>query len=446
MEKPGIIKNIMKKFVFVIIFCFFFFNLLSFVLAIDNPQKPTLEVKYPEVAGQKLTADTTLPDFAIYLFNAGTIIGIFATIASLIWGGVLYVLSGFASLVQKKVDAKDRIFGAISGLLIILFTYLIITTINPELSVFKTEKLQEEEMPEVIIKPAPGVYFYKDNTCEDKNIKPKTSSVLDFNDFRKKIKSAKIVPYTSDSNNYSEDIYYVSLLYENPNLYGDCYYVPPSEECNKDLEPKFSSASIYKFDNSALYDPNDEIEDNTDNTKGIYFFRKACINDEKTVYAETSSGGGYSVKESTFTFSNIDDLIEFCKRPEVGGGWFFIKDSEIKNLDSDKLFDKKLSEMKFEDVPKLEQDCEKYDRINECTQPVPPTLSGTNISSIIIKGDYVAIFYKNKGEDEEILGSCQEFPKATDVTKWGPRQVKWEHYRNTKNPLADTIRIIPIKY
>ena len=106
---------------------FIFCLLFSFLYA-SNVFAADLEVKYPTIAGKTLTASSSLPDYMIYLFNAGMLVGIFAVFVSLVIAGVMYFLSPVS--VELKTDAKDRVSGAISGLLILALTYLIITTIN----------------------------------------------------------------------------------------------------------------------------------------------------------------------------------------------------------------------------------------------------------------------------------------------------------------------------
>jgi hypothetical protein len=343
------------------------------VFAENASPAPKLEVEYPEIQGKTLTPSTPLPDVAIYLFNAGMIVGFFAVVASLVWGGVLYAFSGVASLVQKKIDAKDRIFGAISGLLIILLTYLIITTINPELSIFKSEKLEEEKISEVEAIKIPGVYFYKSETCDEKeNPSPRTASLSDLGDMKNNLKSAKIIKDYKNFKNTS----FISLLYKNPNFWGDCRYLEPNEVCNQNLSPEYSSASIYRY--------NFEPEEKAGN--GVYFFRKPCINDKKVDYSKTDPATkSYSIQKADFDFKNIDDIINYCKHPNVGGGYFYISYQDIKEkINSSIIFEAKLNELKmknssepgFIDVPTLEQDCKKYDRNNECSEKIAPTLSG----------------------------------------------------------------------
>lgn len=73
----------------------------------------------------------------IYLFGI-SLVGV-AALVYLIIGGLMYMLS---STVTSKEDAKKYIWGAISGLILVLASYLILYTINPNLI-----KLTPPKMP-----------------------------------------------------------------------------------------------------------------------------------------------------------------------------------------------------------------------------------------------------------------------------------------------------------
>ena len=107
-----------KTFFFTFFFVFFCFLLLT---ATSGFVSAKLEAPYPKIAGQSLTGDSQLPEFVLYLFTAGMAIGFAAVFISLVMAGVMYFLSPVSA--QLKADAKDRIGGAFSGLLILLLTY-----------------------------------------------------------------------------------------------------------------------------------------------------------------------------------------------------------------------------------------------------------------------------------------------------------------------------------
>ncbi len=377
-----------------------FFTLLNvcfFCLAVNTAHAVELEVKYPPVtfAGQTstLTASSGLPEFALYLFNAGMFLGFFSAFLSLIIAGVMYFLSpikpDFISM------AKDRIGGAVSGILILILTYLIVTTINPALSIFYSEKLpavatqtQEEKKPT-------GVYLYGKPECSDVKIQAQTSSISDLGDLKNNILAAEIV--------HSENAGYVAILYENPGFWGKCQYTVESK-CFPLRDMSISSVSIHTYD----FDPSGE---------GVIFYRKSFF-DKK-------------------------------------GGFIKIDNSEISNPkndgtsdDDNTIYTHNLNNLNFENVPEEEQDCVKYDKKGECTERQAPTLAGENISSIEIDGNYAVILsYAGPGQDCEsvVNDACQEFPSPGDVNKIGPQQIKWQSIRNSGGHIPNCVTIIPIQ-
>ena len=379
--------------------CFAIFLLAGFFcLQISRASAASLEVSYPVIAGQDINTEVnlTLPSYVKYLYNAGIFIGFFAVFISLIIAGATYILSPVS--VDLQANAKDRAYGAISGLLILVLTYLIITTINPQLSIFKLNELPPT--PESTIPKALGVYFYNQTDCSDTRIAPNTYSLPDLGPQKNKIQSVGIVKSGAAS--------FVSILYDNTNLWGKCQYMDPNQTCQQ-VSPFAASASIYAYD----FNPNGD---------GVYFFRKSCFNDHP--------------------YSNSNDIITHCIID--GGGYYRIDNSEINHI-----YVGKLETMQFNDVPEKEQDCIKYENNGDCLgkNRRPPFLADENISSIIINGNYlVMLVYFDPTKDSAMSwSSCQEFPVIDDVNKLGPRQVKWENIRNSGGIIPNYVIIIPIQ-
>lgn len=113
---------------------------ISLAFNIFAQGKP-LEVEYPEVEGQKPEEVTTpIPEYVKYIFN-------FLIWASGIIALVVLVIGGFqwftsAGNLERIKEAKERIGAALLGLLILFGSYLILTTINPNLVIFKLERLR----------------------------------------------------------------------------------------------------------------------------------------------------------------------------------------------------------------------------------------------------------------------------------------------------------------
>lgn len=363
-------------------FCFLSFLFIGlFCLSINRISAADLEVQYPIISGQTITASSGLPDYVKYLFNAGMLIGSFAVFISLVIAGATYFLSPVSA--ELLAGAKDRVSGAISGLLILALTYLIITTINPQLSFFNLNKLPPTPQPPPAETKAPGVYFYKSG-CSDDSVQPNIASVPDLGLLKNKVNSVGIVQDTDNQD------YYMSILYDTINFQGRCQYLNPNQSCQS-VSPFASSASVYKYD----FSPNGD---------GVYFYRKSYFDD---------SGGYYKVGNS-----------------EING-----------------IYKQRLENLKFIGVPEDEQDCIKYDANGNCVGRRPPSLGGENISSVKINGDYLVLFvyFGTNDSPSGIWTSCQEFPTINDINKFGPEQIKWEGIRNNNNVIPNYVVIIPIQ-
>lgn len=90
-----------------------------------------LEAKYPDILGNSLPTDPTLPDYTSYFINIGiSMSGILAGLIITI-GGVIYIVNG--ALGKSKSTALDWIKSGILGLFILTCAYIILSTINPAL-------------------------------------------------------------------------------------------------------------------------------------------------------------------------------------------------------------------------------------------------------------------------------------------------------------------------
>lgn len=126
-------KNKLKKIaVSLVVLLFLAFIGFGFVSAQLTP-----EVKYPKIGTKEITATTSLGDYISYFFSLGIIIGVLIAIGVLIYAGFLF-LSSTGKPEQLK-DARDRISAAFLGLAILFGSYLILATVNPQLTIIKTE-------------------------------------------------------------------------------------------------------------------------------------------------------------------------------------------------------------------------------------------------------------------------------------------------------------------
>lgn len=110
---------------------FLFVILLIFPLA-GFSQTACRELEVP-IPGLEETCLPALPDYIVAIYNfALMIIGIIC-FGALLYGGFRYLTS--AGKPAAMADAKDQIFSALLGLIILFSSYLILTTINPELAI-----------------------------------------------------------------------------------------------------------------------------------------------------------------------------------------------------------------------------------------------------------------------------------------------------------------------
>jgi hypothetical protein len=216
------------------------FFLIVFIILNTDVCFAQLEVKYPTISGQTITSDAEFPEYAKYLFNLGMFIGFFSVFISLIISGVTYIVSNIS--IDARANAKDRASGAISGLLILVLTYLIVTTINPQLSFFYLNKIDNNSTSEEE-KKDPGVYLNESSDCSG-DTNPKTENLSDLGLQKNKIRSVNI-----EQNTVSK-ISYVSILYGNPNFRGKCQYANPNDSACTKVEPFAMSASIHQYDSS----------------------------------------------------------------------------------------------------------------------------------------------------------------------------------------------------
>jgi len=358
-----------------------------------------LEVEYPTLStGANITSNTPLPEYLKYVFDFGMFVGFFAVFLSFVFAGVLYLLS---PAVPNAVGiAKDRVTGAITGLLILVTVYLIITTINPQLKFFGLNELDALPPPTNPEKQA-GVYLYNQRDCNPPVPEsPNTASIPDLGPLKNRVNAVDIVNRPNE--------YYIAILYESPNFWGKCQYINPNRQCIQ-VDPFASSASIYRYDPTP------------DNDEGkITFYRKSFYNSE--------------------------------------GGWRVVSNDEIKStLDRGKFYNVNLSEFKFTDnsavsrdnpdgctVPEKERDCVQWDNQGVCIKRQCPSLAGENISSIEIKGNYVVmlLYFDESDAQGGPWSFCQEFSTKADINKDGPEQIKWENVRNISTGMLPNWMII----
>jgi hypothetical protein len=352
-----------------------------------------LEVEYPALISNSnppVSADAPLEQYLKYIFDFGILAGFGIAGLTLLVAGVLYFIGPVTPTAIEK--AKDRISGAISGLLIFILLYLIITTLNPYLAIWKLNKLEPIETPQIDTKN-PGVNFYSSTDCTG-IAQTHIASIPDLGNLKNNIGSMSI------SHDATQQNYFISILYDVNNYWGKCQYINPNVSCVKPLSSFPSSASIHNYSQTSYGD--------------VIFYRNSFFNKD--------------------------------------GGYRRITASEIKKSyfgELNKIFFGKSANPNDCNVPEQEQDCVQYDEKGNCTQKQCPSLAGENISSIKIEGNYIVllIYYDNKehtAAQQYAYSYCQKFPTIDDINKKGPQQIKWADIRNRgQNP--NYVLIVPVE-
>ena len=363
-------------------FYLFFLVLFSFFILTSFCDARTLELDYPKLPeGEQITEASGLPEYILYVYKFGMFFCFLIAILSLTIAGVFYIIS--PAIPSLKAKAKDRVFGAVTGIIFLLLIYLVIATINPELRILKSPEVVKV-VPSAPFTPiASGVSLYKEASCNDKSIYspiPFTTSIRDLSDARKTLNGLKIIPDTQ------LNILYFAITHDLVNFKGQCQYFYQNDKSCKKVDP-FVSISIHQ-------------------------------------YAETPTGDGVTFYRESF----------YDKK----GGWFKVGNNEIQGI-----YQKPLESLEFKGVPKEEQDCIEWDLNGKCLKRKPPNLAGENISSIKIDGNYIVVFINWNPVTGEWL-ACQVFPTVDDVNKEGPKQIKWEYIQQRDN-LPSWVAIAPIR-
>ncbi len=123
----------MKKYIFIIILLFALSCALSAISCAPYAAMADvkLETGLPNIPGNQLTVGQELPEYINYLFIFGLGLVAFLALGQMMLGGLTYILA--AGNVAKVEAAKDTIQQALIGLGLLLVSYLLLYTINPDL-------------------------------------------------------------------------------------------------------------------------------------------------------------------------------------------------------------------------------------------------------------------------------------------------------------------------
>jgi hypothetical protein len=100
-----------------------------------------LELRYPTILGFSINDTSKFPEYARYFFNIGIALAGIISVGVLAFGGIYYLID-FARG-RFRDEGKEWIKAGITGLLIVMCSYLIVFTINPSLTIFKLDNLKQ---------------------------------------------------------------------------------------------------------------------------------------------------------------------------------------------------------------------------------------------------------------------------------------------------------------
>jgi len=142
------------------IFCIFTLLIIIFFICFALSVQAEYEIEVAIPGGPIAGTSVGLAEYIKYIYIFGlSLIGI-AALGVLVYGGFMYMMS---DTVVSKEDAKKYIWAAISGLLLGLAAFLILNTINPDLTYLTTPNLPD--LPE-LEGPKPPIDCTEDaNAC-----------------------------------------------------------------------------------------------------------------------------------------------------------------------------------------------------------------------------------------------------------------------------------------
>lgn len=90
-----------------------------------------LETQYPEIMGKSITEETTPAGYVVYFFYLAIALGSVLVFIVLVLAGVDFMTAGGEP--AKISEAKKKVTSAIIGLVVLLSSFLILNSINPDL-------------------------------------------------------------------------------------------------------------------------------------------------------------------------------------------------------------------------------------------------------------------------------------------------------------------------
>src|SRR3989344_1442320 len=137
--------------------------LIAFVFSLVVPAvfAQQIELEYPQIPGGAAPPNEVrgLPNFIKYMFNFGIAIAGLVAFISFVYGGFRYTAS--AGNPGNLKDAQDQIKASLLGLGLLLGSWLLLTTINPQLVVLQLSKGDAGRQ---------GIILFSGTSCDTKSL------------------------------------------------------------------------------------------------------------------------------------------------------------------------------------------------------------------------------------------------------------------------------------
>ncbi len=306
--------NKKNLFLFSILALAFLFS-ANFALAQRSLEVPLLV----EVEGVTLTETPILPDYVDYIFNLSVILAALVAFLSVIYGGVRHLTS--AGNPATMQDANDQIFAGVIGLIVILGSWILLTTINPQLIVINP---QRGGTPEAI--EGTGIFL-----CQTQELSPETCEGPIYSS-----KSA-ISDKLNDATSYlifrnPEGTAYGVVLHKDQYFKGDCEIIISSMATTTQimtmgpLAGEVSSVSVFNHVISGagggvtIYDLAEYETDGKWEYIGPY--------NKEVTYNDINDAKKYFDNEASSVKIEGSYMVLLCKDKNLEGDCLFLKDSD----------------------------------------------------------------------------------------------------------------------
>jgi hypothetical protein len=330
-------------------------------------EKKALEITYPEIPGVSTPeyVDAELPDYVNYAFRFSLVIIGFLIFGVIIYNGIKY-LTSFGNP-AKLSDAKQGIIAAALGSIVLLGSYIIFNTINPQLVTLTNPS------PDAIkAKITPGAYIcnkvidipsilskYTSENNESRNeaaqeLKDEMGKPGDkeacflinfssiFKNFTIKANSDDwtlfIVPiekYNTEKKEFYWEYEHGIVLHENDNFGGRCKVFPEEQLLYGQVEdphPKidFEAKAVTLFQKLST----EPIEE----AKGIILYEGPAYNEigkqdpEESDIELNPTGSPMGIRNSFYAFAATDPNLKSANfKPATGKEALFVPESELKS-------------------------------------------------------------------------------------------------------------------